>query len=72
MLVMMVMTADYGGGDAIITKTWVLVYMSVLGQAFETHYFIYSVQGHFFFLVVFISGIICIFINEDTTIQRAT
>ena len=46
MLVMMVMTADYGGGD-IMAKTRVLVYMAVLGQALQTHYLIYSMQGHF-------------------------
>lgn len=50
-----------------IAKTQVLIYMSVLCQALQTRYLIWSLQGYF--LVVCISGIIYIFINDDTTIQ---
>lgn len=67
-MVMMVMMGDAGGTDETMTETQVLTDMSVPCQALQTHYLTESLPRHF--LVVSTSGIIYIFINGDTRVQR--
>lgn len=68
MLVMTVTMGGDGGSDETMAEARVLSDMSALCRALQTHYLISSLPRHF--PVVSTSGIIYIFINRDSRVQR--